>query len=75
MPVGDRFGLWVAYAEQSLRRLALAWGCDASHLSHLKAGRKRPSLRLACTIEKATADWPEGPIRASEWLEDEEKAA
>lgn len=32
------------------------------------SGKKVPGLSLAFEIERKTADWGHGPIRAEEWL-------
>lgn len=38
-------------------------GCDASFVSHLRAGRKRPSLDLAIRIEEKS----DGRVRCVDW--------
>lgn len=43
-------------------------GCHKSYVSHFRSGRRRPGLELASKIERATADWKSGPIRATDWV-------
>lgn len=38
-------------------------------LSRLLSQEHRITIDLAATVERETADWAEGPIRASEWAE------
>lgn len=42
-------------------------GVDASTISHLRSGRRKPSLRLAAAIELASRGWPGGAIPATSW--------
>lgn len=43
--------------------MAAKLGVDESYISHLRSGRKTPSLRIASKIESAT----EGEVRATSW--------
>ena len=43
--------------------------CTQVAVSNLMLGARDAGLKLALTIEAVTADWPEGTIRATEWLE------
>lgn len=43
-------------------------GCHRTHLSHLLADPdRRPGIDVAFAIERATAKWSGGQIRAAEW--------
>ena len=46
-----------------LLALALKLGVDKSYLSHLRSGRRRPSLETAGKIERAT----EGAVPVAAW--------
>ena len=46
-----------------------------SYLSHIRAGRRSPGLKLAAAIERASAGWAHGPIYCREWTRPEPIAA
>lgn len=48
--------------------LAQRLGCSKSFVSLMLNGRRLPSLARAADIERLSVDWPEGPIRATEWV-------
>lgn len=53
--------------EVGATRAAELLGCDRSFISHVRAGRKKPGLQRAAALERATAKWQHGPIRAVDW--------
>lgn len=63
-----RFKSWMREAKWTTVALGERLDVDPSYLSHLRAGRHLPSLRVAVAIERLSADWPHGPIRPDEWL-------
>ncbi len=63
----ERFEAWTTNSPLSIGQIACALGCHASHVSHLRAGRKVPGRRLAAAIEAATANWDQGTIKVGEW--------
>lgn len=48
-------------------QLGAVIGCDAAHVSRIKHGIATPGRRVANAIQRASDQWPEGPILASEW--------
>lgn len=66
MSAADRFAAW----SRPITTVALGklLGVDPSYVSHLRAGRRTPSLKVAVAIERLTATWEHGPIRPDEWL-------
>lgn len=64
----ERLRAWVAH-EGSQVEAARKAGCSGSYLSLVLSGKRpRVGLDVACGIQEATRDWPEGPILVSEWL-------
>jgi hypothetical protein len=63
-----RFDRWVQSTGKRPNEIGTLLGCDSTHISCLRLGRKRAGLGLALSIERASADWSEGPIRADEWV-------
>jgi DNA-binding transcriptional regulator YdaS (Cro superfamily) len=59
------FILWTD--EVGREKAAELLGCDPSFISHVRSGRKKPSLEKAAALERATAKWKRGPIRAVDW--------
>lgn len=45
---------WLQLRERTAASLAVEVGCSKAHLSHIMAGRLRPSPQLALRIEQAT---------------------
>ena len=48
-------------------RVARELKIDVGHCSHIKSGRRRPSLEIAARIEKLSR----GAIRAASWCDEE----
>lgn len=53
--------------EVGAAKAAEVLGCDRSFISHVRSGRKKPSLEKAAALERATKKWQGGPIRAVDW--------
>lgn len=64
----ERLGDFLAFAGWSRNKLAEKTGTDPAFLYRILRGDRRPGLAFAVAIERITADWPDGPIRASEWV-------
>jgi len=61
----ERFDAWLRRrAKRAAFRVAAEIGVDESYVSHLRAGRRVPSLRVAALIEKLTR----GRVRANGWV-------
>ncbi len=67
--VRERLRAWMAHEEWTQDRLAEALGITQGAVHKLLAGGG-PSLRLAHTIERLSAEWSDGPIRTEEWVAD-----
>lgn len=50
-------------------QLAERLGIHQATVSKLLRGARGVSVDMAVRIERATSDWPEGPIRVEEWAE------
>ena len=74
IPANQRFAAWVVWLMEhrgvrSQRQVGELLGCHQVTVSQLISGeRKARGHRLVSAIERATAEWPEGPIRGDEWL-------
>jgi len=66
-PIG-RFRAWMEDQGLTHKAAAMRLGCDASYPTHILSGNRRPGLTVAMAIERATATWSGGVIRAEEWL-------
>lgn len=66
-PAFDRFRQWVADLGLTHAGVAHRLVCDQSTANRIFHGIRAPSRKVANAIERATADWPSGPIRAVEW--------
>lgn len=42
-------------------------GVSAPYLSQILSGARNPGLHAAHAIERATKEWPDGPIVTEEW--------
>jgi transcriptional regulator with XRE-family HTH domain len=62
-----RFGLWFASSGLSIAAFARFLGVDPSVVSRLLAGKRRPSLPLAVTIERKSEAFAGGSIKVSAW--------
>lgn len=66
--LSDRFARWlIARGWTSDARAATALDSSVSMIRKIRVGVRAPGRKLANTIERESASWPEGPIRASEW--------
>lgn len=61
-----KFHAWTD--EHGVTVVAKLLGLDLGYTSHLRVGRRVPSLRVAARIERATAKWKRGPIRCIDWI-------
>ena len=70
----SRFSAWVESVGR--KEAAAILDCHWTYPGLVIRGERVPQRRLAHAIERATASWPTGPIRAEEWdaLEDDESA-
>jgi hypothetical protein len=66
--VRERFRAWVAEVGHQ-KGAAVRLECTQGAISFLLAGARKPGLELAHRIQRETADWAEGPILATEWLD------
>jgi len=67
MSTNARLIAWMLDANLRSAHLAKTLQCDRSYVGHLRAGRRKPSRRIANLIERHSATWAHGPIRAAEW--------
>lgn len=65
MSAVERFRGWFERAQLSAAEVARDLGVDASYVSHLRAGRRVPSLVIAARIEQLTG------IPARAWVTSE----
>lgn len=63
----DRFRRWVREHNLTHGAVAGLLECDQSTAHRVFHGVRAPSRKVANAIERATAKWSGGPIRASEW--------
>lgn len=74
-----RFRRWVTQLEdagETRTAIACRLKCNPSTITKLMDDDSRGvSLRLAFSIERATKQWADGPIRAIEWDDSDEAAA
>lgn len=68
MGAPGRFGEWVDWLEKSQAEVGDLIGCHQTMVARLMKGGRTPGLGLALRIQELSAEWPEGPIRASEWV-------
>lgn len=64
----ERFKRWYESMPDRVTAARLL-GCDRSYLPQLASGPKTPGRALANAIERETASWDEGVIRAEDWDE------
>lgn len=70
-----RLRIWREWRGLSQTKTAELLGCDQTYISQIELGKRTPDRRTANVIQRETADWPEGPIRSTEWDEWEAKQA
>ncbi len=58
---------WLASECLSVGEAARSLGCSRPLLSMIVNGHRKPGRRVANMIERLTAPWIDGPIRAAEW--------
>lgn len=63
----EKFEAWLKSQGYHGVSAAKALGIHQSVVNGLRAGKRKPSLRVASLIERATLNWDDGPIFASEW--------
>ncbi|MFW5875718.1 MAG: helix-turn-helix domain-containing protein [Myxococcota bacterium] len=66
-PASKRLSAWMQERGLTLVEAGRMLECSYSYVGHLRSGRRTPSRRVANQIERVTATWPAGPIRAMEW--------
>lgn len=62
-----RLRAWLAWKGLTVTDGSEQLRCSRTLLSLIANGHRRPGRRVANMIERITAPWPKGPIRASEW--------
>lgn len=67
-----RFRAWFAHEGRSQAEIAARLGCSQMTVSRLLRGSVPRGLELALAIERESAVWDRGPIRASEWVHESE---
>lgn len=58
---------WIDYEGWNITEAAKRMGIDRTMLSYIVNKRRVPGRKLANILEKHSAHWPDGPIKASEW--------
>jgi len=71
----ERLKAWREHRCLSQARAAELLGCDQTYVSQIELGKRTPDRPRSNAIQRETADWPEGPIRSTEWDEWEAKQA
>lgn len=69
-----RLQAWIAFLGETQREVASRLGCTQGHVSALLLGKRGAGLEVAAAIERESAAWPLGPIRAWEWTDDDDKS-
>lgn len=62
-----KFRRWLIEQDLTLKDAGDLLGCSFSMVRMIGSGERRPGRALACAIERATRNWPLGPIRPEEW--------
>lgn len=62
-----RFAAFLEWKGWTQADAADALGCSAAFVSMIFRATKLPGRRVANAIERETSEWPDGPIRATEW--------
>lgn len=74
MTARERFKVWVSeHDERGLARweIAALVRCSESSITRILSGERNASGPIAAKIERATADWSQGPILAADWYPEE----
>jgi transcriptional regulator with XRE-family HTH domain len=66
-PARGRFRRWVKWLGESQEQVAARLGCTQGHVSDLLNGHRRAGPGVGLAIERATSEWPSGPIAFAEW--------
>ena len=63
----DTFLKWIGWNDSELARRV---PCHQTYARSVRRGDKRAGLPLAVAVERLTTEfgWPDGPIRAAEWV-------
>jgi transcriptional regulator with XRE-family HTH domain len=64
----ERFDAWTRRSGLSTRAIGALIGCHSSYVTHIRKGRRRPSLEIAAAIARETRNLRGGPIRPEHWL-------
>jgi hypothetical protein len=64
----DRLGEFLQWTGWSRNKLAEKTETDPAYLYRILKGERRPNLAFAVAVERVTAGWPGGPIKAEEWV-------
>lgn len=82
MTARERLNEFLVWRGWSKAALAAAIDVDPSTITKVALGQRGAGLDLAVGLERVTAEpredgetWPAGPIRAAEWVRDEEHAS
>lgn len=67
MHPADRLRAFLLETDLDTSQAAKLLGCTRAYVSLLQTKRRRPSLDVAASIERMTAKWSSGPIRAVDW--------
>jgi|JI10StandDraft_1071094.scaffolds.fasta_scaffold142292_2 hypothetical protein len=70
----DAFLTWIGWSDSELARRV---PCHQTYARGVRRGEKRAGLVFAVAVERLTTEftWPDGPIRAAEWVSVESKPA
>jgi hypothetical protein len=63
----DRFARWVAWSTKSRLEIGELLGCSDVFVGLVLNRKRLPGLPTAVALERASADWPDGPIKVGEW--------
>jgi hypothetical protein len=65
--LSNRVQRWAAACGWSDPQAARLLGTSTSMFRKVRVGTRSPGRKLSLAIERLSATWDEGPIRASEW--------
>lgn len=66
-PPHERFAAWMAERGLTDTQAGAMLGVSSQTARIWRLGTSTPSLTGALAIERATADWSQGPIRPEDW--------
>lgn len=70
----DAFLTWIGWTDSELARRV---PCHQTYARGVHRGEKRAGLNFAVAVERLTTEfaWPDGPIRAAEWVAEQSSSA